>query len=79
MITLSIPILLIVALEGALRLFGFGGSYPVFVPADSTGAYLRMNPNVARRYFSLPDVFVPGVTHDPMRTTKTPATYRIVV
>lgn len=76
--TLSVPVLALMALEGVLRLGGFGGSYPLFIPADSSGGYVRMNPRVSQRYF-VADVFAPGVTHDPFRTTKTGATYRIVV
>lgn len=83
--TASVPVLAFVALEGLLRLVGFGGSYPLFVPVEPVegvarveGGYLRMNPRVGHRYFS-GDAIVPGVTRDVFERVKGADTYRIVV
>lgn len=77
-ITLGLPLLLLLGLEGALRLAGYGSGYPLFVETGSSEGWLRMNPFVGHRYFS-EDAIVPGVTRDPFREGKTPETIRLVV
>jgi len=49
----SLPLLLLLLLEGGLRLAGFGASYPLFVPAPQPG-YLQPNPLLVRRYVDDP-------------------------
>lgn len=49
----SLPLLLLLLLEGVLRLAGFGASYPLFVPAPEPG-YLQPNPLLVRRYVDDP-------------------------
>lgn len=49
----SMPLLLLLLLEGLLRLGGFGASYPLFVPAPQAG-YLQPNPLLVRRYVDDP-------------------------
>ncbi len=73
-----IPVAFFVGLELALRLFGVGGSYPLFVPVSGAEGYLAMNPEMARRYF-LRAPRVPTGMHDVFRTEKDSATFRILV
>ncbi|MHB1223805.1 MAG: SGNH/GDSL hydrolase family protein, partial [Gemmatimonadaceae bacterium] len=52
-ITLLLPAMLLLAVEGGLRLLRPDGGLPLFVGAPGTdGRYLRANPLVARRYFA---------------------------
>ena len=52
-ITLLIPVILLAAVEGALRLAHPDGGLPLFVPAAvEGGGYLVANPKVGERYFS---------------------------
>lgn len=47
-----LPLLFFGLLEGALRVAGYGDTYPLFVPAQSYPEYLYQNRDVARRYFT---------------------------
>jgi len=48
------PFICILLLEMGLRYFQYGGNFDLFIDGpDGYGEYLRCNPNVARRYFSL--------------------------
>jgi lysophospholipase L1-like esterase len=69
LIALLLPILALGLVEGALRLFGYGNDLALFVPAPPGFAnrdLLRVNPEIARRYFTqdgrvphpLPDFFM---------------------
>ncbi|MEM1270842.1 MAG: hypothetical protein AAGI08_12440, partial [Bacteroidota bacterium] len=49
---LLLPVLFFALLEGGLRVFGYGDSYPLFVPVDVAPEYRYQNPQVARRYFA---------------------------
>lgn len=75
---LLLPVLLLGAAEGVLRIAGFGQSLPMWVDADPSGAWLRMNPRVSERWF-FGDVDAPGATFDPFRAERRPETLRIVV
>lgn len=58
-VTLLFPLVLLAAVEGALRLFGADTSLPLFVPAVvGNGRFLVANPQVGRRWFG-------GVEHAP--------------
>ncbi|MCU7554252.1 hypothetical protein OCL06_06550 [Alteromonas sp. ASW11-19] len=50
LIALLIPVLVLAAVEGGLRIAGFGKTYPLFVPASQPG-YLVPNPELIQRYF----------------------------
>jgi len=78
LVTVSFPLIVLVALEGGLRLAGVGGSHPLFVEADTAGVYLRMNPTASERYFH-GDFPAPGATYDPFRATRRPETFRVMV
>ena len=49
--SLLAPVLFLLFSELALRWIGFGGGYPLFVPADEMAGYLHANSEVLRRYF----------------------------
>ncbi len=72
------PILFFVLLEGALRLFGYGDSYPLFVPAPNAPEYLTQNHEVARRYF-IREERVPTGIGDVFKAEKDTNTTRIFV
>ncbi len=44
-----VPLLLLLALEGALRVAGFGGHTPLFIRSETTPGFLEPNPIVATR------------------------------
>ena len=46
-----VPLLFFALLEGGLRVFGYGGDYPLFLEADGFSHLLVQNREVARRYF----------------------------
>ena len=53
-VAVTLPFLCILLLEIGLRLFHYGGNLDLFIEGpDGSGEYLRCNPNVARRYFSM--------------------------
>lgn len=45
------PLLFFLLLEAALRLAGFGESYPVFVEFANNPSQLRLNPEIPKKYF----------------------------
>ncbi|GGW88111.1 hypothetical protein [Alteromonas halophila] len=59
-ITLSIPVLVLGALEGGLRLAGYGKSMPLFIANPSHPDYILPRPDVLSRYF--PEGGTPRVT-----------------
>jgi len=64
LILISLPLLLIAALEGAVRLLGLVPTFPVFVPHPAAPQYLTMRPDVIRRYFPA-GADIPNVTVEP--------------
>ncbi len=75
---LLIPIAFFAVVEGALRLSGFGASYPLFVPVEGKPDYLVQNREVARRYFTNVRN-VPSSLADFFRAEKDASTFRIFV
>lgn len=75
---LLIPVAFFGALEGGLRLTGFGGDYPLFAPVPEHGDYLHPNPETGRRYFARTSV-VPAPMHDAFAAEKSPQTVRLFV
>ncbi|GAC1647568.1 MAG: hypothetical protein NVS4B3_01800 [Gemmatimonadaceae bacterium] len=76
-VTAMFPVFLLLAIEGALRLVGYGDSYPLFVPYPLRPEYLHPNPNIAAHYF--PDgTITPRPQLDFFRAAKQPGTFRIV-
>lgn len=76
-ITVALPWALIALLELALRLGGYGGSYPLFVPVADRPSYLVPNPDVGRRYFA-GGPFTPTPLLDFFPVAKAPGTFRVV-
>jgi tetratricopeptide (TPR) repeat protein len=70
LVTLLLPVALLVAAEGVLRLTGHGKLEPLFVPVDVAPGYLQPNPVAIRRFFPDPKR-APDVSID---TTWFPAT-----
>jgi lysophospholipase L1-like esterase len=75
-LTLLSPLALLLALELALRLVGFGG-HPLFVDAPDLPGYRQANPELIRRYLrGAPDLAIDAI---PFREQKASDAYRIVV
>ena len=77
-VTLLLPVLFFGLLEGGLRLGGYGGAYPLFVPVDAAGTVRMPNRDVAKRFFAVGS-FVPNPNPDFFAAVKAPGTLRIVV
>jgi tetratricopeptide (TPR) repeat protein len=77
-VVLAVPWLALLMLELALRLAGYGSSYPLFVPYPPHPEYLFANQEVAKRYFPA-GPFTPTPELDFFRARKEPRTFRIVV
>ena len=75
-LTLALPWALLLLLELGLRLGGYGGSYPLFVPYPEQPAYRFVNQQVARRWFR-DGPFTPAPRLDFFRAAKAPRAYRI--
>lgn len=79
-LTVLLPFLVLAAVEGGLRLSGYGKTFPLFVPVEGAPGFLRTNPYVVRR-FMLDERDTPNLWIRPVyfRHEKTPATFRIFV
>lgn len=77
---LILPFLLLLALEGILRLSGFGHTYPLFIPAAGIPGYMQPNPELIKRYFHRPEL-APDVSPDTVlfKQVKEPDSFRIVI
>lgn len=75
---LALPLLFFLALEGGLRLVGYGTHHPLFEPVEGHPEFLQQNREVARRYFrTLRDA--PAPLHDVFLAEKPPDELRLVV
>ena len=72
--------LVLLGLEGGLRLVGFGKSYPLFIPVEDAPGYLRANPDVVRRFMT-DEAKTPNLCIRPVyfESEKRPSTLRIFV
>lgn len=79
LIALLLPLLLLAAAEGLLRVAGLGERQPLFVPAAIDG-YLQPNERVIERFFSDPGL-APAVSIDTtfFRTGKRSGAIRLVI
>ena len=77
-ITLAFPLLFLLVVEGALRLFWKGGEAPLFVRAPVRGDYLVANPLVARRWFSF-ETQLPFPISEPFLRKKPERAFRVFV
>jgi len=51
-VAILLPFLLLLALEGGLRLLGYGKDYPLFIADAKSAEHWVMNPEVSEKYFS---------------------------
>jgi len=77
-LTLALPLLFFLALEGGLRLAGYGHSYPLFEPVEGYEAYRMQSRQVARRYFHH-TAEAPTGLHDLFLAEKPPDEVRLFV
>ena len=75
-VTLLLPWLLLALVELGLRLGGYGGRPPLFVPYADQPGWMMTNPEFARRYFR--GAFVPTPHVDFFRAEKAPGAFRVV-
>jgi hypothetical protein len=75
-VTLLLPWLLLALVELGLRLGGYGGRPPLFVPYAEQPGWMMTNPEFARRYFR--GAFVPTPHVDFFRAEKAPGAFRVV-
>ena len=75
--TALLPLVFFGLLEGGLRAFGYGGSYPLFVEAEGAPGYRVPNREVARRYFASNSPPTPNADFFP--ADKPEGAFRIVV
>jgi tetratricopeptide (TPR) repeat protein len=79
LLALFLPVLFFLLLEGGLRLFNYGGTLELFIPASGDYAEYKMcNPKVGRRYFFMQST-VPDPPADIFLTDKPENGYRIFV
>ncbi|MDG1469222.1 MAG: tetratricopeptide repeat protein [Glaciecola sp.] len=62
-IALLIPVFVLLAVEGILRVSGYGNSHHLFIPVPNQPAYMQPNPDVIHRYFPSPEA-APNVAID---------------
>lgn len=62
-IVVALPFVVLLLLEGVLRLSGFGNTYPLFIESSYRADYLQTNPDVVKRFFHQPE-FAPPVGPD---------------
>ena len=74
---LLLPVVFFALLEGGLRVFDYGGSYPLFVEVDGAEGYLSPSREVATRYFA--NNSPPTPNPDFFRADKPEDAVRIVV
>lgn len=62
-IALVIPIIVLMGIEGILRISGYGSSHDLFIPVPNQPTYIQPNPDVIQRYFPSPEA-APNVAID---------------
>ncbi|MFQ3250738.1 MAG: lysophospholipase L1-like esterase [Glaciecola sp.] len=63
LIAIALPFVLLLLLEGILRLSNFGHHYPLFIESSYSEGYLQPNPEVVKRFFHKAE-FAPPVGPD---------------
>src|SRR5690554_799009 len=77
-IALLLPVLFFLLLEGLLRVFIYGESYPLFVEDENSALYFKQNTEFAKRYFNNLDE-VPHSAYDVFLKEKNPQIFRVFV
>ncbi|MGD2068790.1 MAG: hypothetical protein PVI57_08970 [Gemmatimonadota bacterium] len=76
-VALLLPVAILAAVEGVLRLVGYGGGRELIVPFEQVPGYLMVNPAVGARYFADPEgAYVPSFEVFPAR--REPGDVRLV-
>lgn len=84
LILISLPFIILLFIEFALRLSSFGHEYPLFIDKNTTknqkSSYLQPNPKVINRYFSSEDL-APNVSPDTVyfKKIKNKESFRIFI
>lgn len=77
-LTYLFPLIFFLLLEGGLRLFGYGETYPLFVESAPNSPYLTVNKEVGKRYFRNTKT-IPTANDDFFNKEKASDTKRIVI
>ena len=77
-IAILMPLVLLLVLEGALRLFGYGYTTSLFIEAPGNPDYLVFNPAASKRYFTDQLNATTG-NREPFRKVKEAGTLRVFV
>ena len=78
LIAVLLPVCLLIFLELILRIAGYGNDYPLFTEDLRNPDFLKINNEIARRYFLNPEAS-PNVSSPSFRKEKSEKTLRIVV
>ncbi|MGH1366030.1 MAG: GDSL-type esterase/lipase family protein [Calditrichia bacterium] len=79
LVAIAIPVLLLLVLEGILRLAGVGGQQPLVIQESRFGeGNLIVNRKVAQRYFSLDESMVPEASEEIFEATRRPNSLRVL-
>ena len=78
-ITLSVPLIILMLLEGGLRLVSYGDNLNLFInnPTEGYENYLMLNPKVGKKYFQKLEYTSPP--NDIFLKKKAQSTFRIFV
>ncbi|MFZ6666290.1 hypothetical protein [Peijinzhouia sedimentorum] len=77
-ITFLVPFLLVGFIELAFYVFNIAEEVPIFIESEIDKRYLKLNPNIAERYFKSSLISVRG-ENDSFLKTKSESTLRIVI
>ena len=77
-IAIILPVVLLLLLEGTLRLFHYGYDTSLFIEVPGNSDYLVFNPAASKRYFTDQGNATTG-NREPFRKVKAPGTLRIFV
>src|SRR4030042_317982 len=78
LIAVLLPVCLLIFLELILRIAGYGNDYPLFKEDLRNSEFIKINNEIARRYFLNPEA-APNVSSQSFRKEKNEKTFRIVV
>lgn len=77
-ILITLPFLILLLVEGLLRIGGYGPNLDIFITHENNPKYWITNPSVGRRYFFVKDV-TPATSYDAILKSKPENGYRIFV
>ncbi len=72
---LILPLLILISVEGLLRISGFGTSYPLLI---RKGNFYYLNTEYPKKFFSQSDIAVPELVPQKVPVVKAPNTVRIL-